>query len=87
MSDKPWKFFGYTAADAMEPFNNLRVGTAVRFLVVETVGKEERPITGSALDGAVFDFSQILAYSVHSMSRSQLCLGFGHFGWLSFFNQ
>ena len=34
---------------------------------------------GSALDGAVFDFAQILAYLVHNMSRSQLHLGFGHF--------
>ena len=36
--------------------------------------------TGSALDGAVFDIAQILAYLVHNMSRSQLYLG--HFGWL-----
>ena len=44
--------------------------------------------TGSALDGAVFDITQILAYLVHNMSRSQLYLGFGHFGWLpSFFGQ
>ena len=44
--------------------------------------------TGSALDGAVFDIAQILAYPVHNMSRSQLYLGFGHFGWLpSFFSQ
>ena len=43
---------------------------------------------GSALDGAVLDFTQILAYLVHNMSRSQLYLGFGHFGWLpSFFGQ
>ena len=42
--------------------------------------------TGSALDGAVFDIAQILAYLVHNMTRSQLCLGFGHFDWLpSFF--
>ena len=42
--------------------------------------------TGSALYGAVFDIAQILAYLVHNMSRSQLYLGFGHFGWLlSFF--
>ena len=41
--------------------------------------------TGSALDGAVFDITQILAYLVHNMSRSQLYLGFGHFGWLPFF--
>ena len=42
--------------------------------------------TGSALDGAVFDIAQILVYLVHNMSRSQLYLGFGHFGWLpSFF--
>ena len=44
--------------------------------------------TGSALDGAVFDITQILAYLVHNMSRSQSYLGFGHFGWLpSFFSQ
>ena len=44
--------------------------------------------TGSALDGAVFDIAQILAYLVRNMSRSQLYLGFGHFGWLpSFFSQ
>ena len=44
--------------------------------------------TGSALDGAVFDIAQILAYLVHNMSRSQLYLGFGHFGWLpSFFGE
>ena len=36
--------------------------------------------TGSALDGAVFDIAQILAYLVHNMSKSQLYLGFGHFG-------
>ena len=44
--------------------------------------------TGSALDGAVFDIAQILAYLIHNMSRSHLYLGFGHFGWLpSFFDQ
>ena len=44
--------------------------------------------TGSALDGAVFDIAQILAYLVHNMSRSQLYLGFGHFVWPpSFFGQ
>ena len=44
--------------------------------------------TGSAQGGAVFDIAQILAYLVHTMSRSQLYLGFGHFGWLlSFFDQ
>ena len=44
--------------------------------------------TGLALDGAVFDIAQILAYLVHNMSRSQLYLGFGHFVWLpSFFGQ
>ena len=37
---------------------------------------------GSALDGAILDFSQTLAYLVHIISRSQLYLGFGHFGWL-----
>ena len=41
--------------------------------------------TGSALDGAVLDFTQILADRVHSMSRSQLYLGFGNFGWLTSF--
>ena len=41
--------------------------------------------TGSALDGAVFHITQILAYLVHNMSRSQLYLGFGHFGWLPVF--
>ena len=41
--------------------------------------------TGSALDGAVFDIAQILAYLVHNMSRSQLYLGSGHFGWLFYF--
>ena len=41
--------------------------------------------TGSALDGAVFDIAQILAYLVHDMSRSQSYLGFGHFGWFTFF--
>ena len=40
--------------------------------------------TGSAL-GAVLDFTQILACLVHNMSRSQLYLGFGDFGWLPFF--
>ena len=34
--------------------------------------------TGSPLDGAVLDFTQILAYQY--MSRSQLYLGFCHFG-------
>ena len=43
--------------------------------------------TESALDGAVFDIAQILAYLVHNISRSQLYLGFGHFVWLpSFFS-
>ena len=43
---------------------------------------------GSALDGAVLDFTQILAYLVHNISRSQLYLGYGHFGWFpSFFGQ
>ena len=42
----------------------------------------------TTMDGAVFDIAQILAYLVHYMSRSQLYLGFGHFGWLpSFFGQ
>ena len=47
-----------------------------------------RTTTGSALDGAVLDFTQTLAYLVYNMSRSQLYLGFGHLGWLSsFFGQ
>ena len=41
--------------------------------------------TGSALDGAVFDIVQILAYLVQNISRSQFYLGFGHFGWLPSF--
>ena len=40
--------------------------------------------TGSALDGAVFDIAQILAYLVHNMSRSQLYLVFWPF-WLTLF--
>ena len=32
-----------------------------------------------------FSTTQILAYLVHNMSRSQLYLGFGHIGWLSSF--
>ena len=36
--------------------------------------------TGSALDGAMFDITRIVAYLVHNMSRSQSYLGFGHFG-------
>ena len=42
--------------------------------------------SGSALVGAVLDFTQILAYIVHNMSISQLYLGFGHFGWLPSFS-
>ena len=38
--------------------------------------------TGSALDGAVFDIAQILAYLVHNMSRSQIILGVWPF-WLA----
>ena len=41
---------------------------------------------GSALDEAALDFTQILAYLVHNMSRSQLYLGFGHFGWVFSYN-
>ena len=36
--------------------------------------------TESALDGAVLDFTHVLSYLVHNMSRSQLYLRFGHFG-------
>ena len=39
----------------------------------------------TTMDGAVLDFTQILAYLVHNMSRSQLYCGFGHFGWLPYF--
>ena len=39
---------------------------------------------GLALDRAVFDFTQILVYLVDAMSKSQLYLEFGHFGWLFF---
>ena len=37
---------------------------------------------GSALDGVVLDFTQILVYLVHNMSRSQLYLGVWPF-WLA----
>ena len=58
----------------------------MKFLVVHH-RQRGKTTTGSALDGAVLDFTQILAYLVHIMSRSQLYFGFGHFGWLaSFFN-
>ena len=40
------------------------VGGAVRFLVVAKRKDQQR----SALDGAVFDIAQILAYLVHNMS-------------------
>ena len=59
---------------------------AVRY--VSCVGHHQQrgnTTTGSALDGAVLDFTQILAYLVHNMSRSKLYLGFGHFGWRAFF--
>ena len=49
-------------------------------------GPKGKTTTGSALEGAVFDIAQILAHLVHNMSRSQLYLGFGHFGWLPFFS-
>ena len=41
-----------------------RVGRdgAVGFFEVDTIGKEEKTTTGSALDGAVFDITAILAY-------------------------
>ena len=41
--------------------------------------------TVSALDGVIFDFTQMLTYLVHNMSRSKLYLGFGHFDWFSCF--
>ena len=43
-------------------------------------GQRGETTKGSALDGAVLDFTQILAYLIHNMSRSQSHLGFGHFG-------
>ena len=50
---------------------------------VVSCGGHHRPrgktTTELALDGAVFDIAQILAYLVDNMSRSQLYLGFGHF--------
>ena len=60
------------------------VGGAVRLVREVSCSGHHRPrgktTTGSTLDGAVFDIAQILAYLVHNMSRSQLYLGFGHFG-------
>ena len=44
-------------------------------------------IAGSALDRAVFNFTQILAFLVHTMRRSHLYLAFGYFGWLSYVSQ
>ena len=40
----------------------------------------EKTTMERALDGGVCDITQILAYPVQNMSRSQLCLGFYHFG-------
>ena len=55
------------------------VGGAVRFLVVGTICKEDfKTTTGSALDGEVLDFTQILAYLVHNKQRF---LTPGHQGW------
>ena len=51
---------------------------AVRFVVVGTIGIEERQPRGQL--GMEQYFTQILAYLIHNMSRSQLYLGFGHFG-------
>ena len=69
----------------------LRSVTAIRCIdlldhLYLVISGREKTTTGSALDGAVFDIAQILAYLVHNMSRSQLYLGFGHFGWLTFFS-
>ena len=65
--------------------HSIEIRSLIRWLHHRPRGKTT---TGSALDGAVFDIAQILAYLVHNMSRSQLYLGFGHFGWLpSFFGQ
>ena len=46
--------------------------------------QRRKTTTNSALDGAVLDFTEILAYLVHNMSRTQLYLVFGHFGRLHF---
>ena len=54
----------------------------------KTLRKDHHRVSSgwSSTPGAVLGFIQILAYLVHNMSRSQLYLGFGHFGWLpSFF--
>ena len=46
------------------------------------------PVSIPDILGMPIDIAQILAYLVHNMSKSQLYLGFGHFGWLlSFFGQ
>ena len=52
----------------------------IMFSEVITIDRSDLHAMGSALDGAVFDIAQILAYLVHNMSRSQFYLGFGHFG-------
>ena len=38
-----------------------------------------------ALDGTAFDLAEILAYEIHTISRSQIYLGFGHRSWLSLY--
>ena len=51
------------------------------FKIWASVRRTRRTLFSDAL-------AQILAYLVHNMSKSQLYLGFGHFGWLpSFFGQ
>ena len=68
------------AADALVPY----VAFGGECGCEVSCGGHHRPrgktTTGSALDGAVFDIAQILAYLIHNMSRSHLYLGFGHFG-------
>ena len=64
-----------------------RVGGAVRFLVVGTIGKW-KTTTGSALDGAVLDITKNYYYSNSGLSSTQyeqisVIFGFCHFGWLS----
>ena len=51
---------------------SLGVGGAVRFLVVGTIDKEERPPWGQLWMEQYF--TQILAYLIHNISRSQLYL-------------
>ena len=56
-----------------------------KYVVLGTISKEERQPRGRLwMDEAVFDFTQVLAYLVHNMNRSQLYLRYGHFGYIFF---